>query len=76
MSVQISYKSNTLKKSSENHVLFVNDTFNTSNLKRYISSKEYSYVSDLLNINDKKEKIIIYEINSRKKIILVSIKKK
>ena len=76
MSVQINYKSNTLKKSSENHVLFVNDTFNTSNLKRYISSKEYSYVSDLLNINDKKEKIIIYEINSRKKIILVSIKKK
>ena len=76
MSVQISYKRNTLKKSSENHVLFVNDTFNTSNLKRYISSKEYSYVSDLLNINDKKEKIIIYEINSRKKIILVSIKKK
>ena len=76
MSVQINYKSNTLKKSSENHVLFVDDTFNTSNLKKYISSKEYLYVSDLLNINDKKAKIITYDINSKKKIILVSIKKK
>ena len=76
MTVKINYTSNPLKKNSENIVLFVDETFDISNLKKYISKSEYSYISDLLNINDKRIDIITYDISSKKKIILVSIKKK
>ena len=76
MPVKINYKSDTLKKNLENIVLFVDDTYSFSHLKKHISSSEYSYISDLINIKDKKKKIITYDVSSKKKIILVSVKKK
>ncbi len=76
MTVQINYNSNTLKKNSGNIVLFVDESFNITNLKKYISINEYSYILDLLKINDKKKNIITYDINSQRKIVLISIKKK
>ena len=76
MTVQINFKGNYVNKNSENLVLFVNDAFDISNLKKYISKSEYLYISDLLNINDKKKKIITYDINSKKKIVLVSVNNK
>ncbi len=76
MSVQINYKTSNLKKNSRNIVFFVDDAFRISNLKKYISKTEYSYISDLLNINDKKKRIITYDISSKKKVVLVSIKNK
>ena len=74
MSVEINYK-NIVKKNSENHVLFVEDIINISGLKKHISGKEYSFINDLLSVNDKKSKIISYDISSKKKIILVVINK-
>ena len=74
MSVEINYK-NTVKKNSENLVLFVDDILNISGLKKHISSKEYSFINDLLKVSNKKSKIISYDISSKKKIILVSINK-
>ena len=75
MSLQINYKNSSQKKISQNLVLFVDDTFSIKAIKKYILHKEYSYISDILSISDKKKNIIEFEINSKKKIILVSIKK-
>ena len=73
MSLKISYLSK-IKNRSSNDVLFVNEKFNISNLKKYISEKEFSYIHDLLKTSDLKKKMFLYEVNSKKKIILISIK--
>ena len=44
------------------------------NIKRYVSNSEFSYINDLLKSTDKK-KILVFEVNSKKKIVLISIKK-
>ena len=74
MSIEIYYKSSSLKKNSENLVLFTDERFSISPLKKTISNSEYAYITDLINISDKK-KIVKFDINSKRKIILVSIKK-
>ena len=58
MTVQISYKNTKTKNNTNNIVLFVDEKFNISNLKKYISGKEYSIISDLLKAKDIKKKII------------------
>ena len=52
MTVQINYKTNSQKKASSNLVLFVDEKFNLSRLKKYISNSEFSYISDLLKNSD------------------------
>ena len=74
MSVQIIYNNKLSKKSFSNLILFVDEKFNISSLKKYISSSEYSFISDLIKTKDLNKKIIIFDVNSRRKIILVSIK--
>ena len=76
MNVEINYKINPSKRNQGNLVLFVDDNYNISGLKKHISNSEFSYIHDLLKINDKKKNIITFDINSKKKIILVSVKKK
>ena len=44
-------------------------------LKKYISHSEQSYISDLLKTKDIKKKIQFFDINSKRKIILISLKK-
>ena len=75
MTVQINYKSNNVKKNSGNLVLFINDKINISSLKKEITRDEYTYISDLIDINNKKEEILTYDISSKRKIILIVIKK-
>ena len=75
MSIQINYKSSGLKTNSANLILFVDENFNISILKKYISSTEFSYISDLLKTSDFKKNLLFFEINSKKTIFLVSIKK-
>ena len=75
MTVQINYKNRGLKNPSANLVLFVEENFNISSLKKYISSVEFSYINGLLKTKDLKKDILFFEINSKKKIFLVSIKK-
>ena len=74
MSVQINYKS-AYKKNSINSVLFVDEKYSISDLKKFISNSEYSFVLDLLKTRDLNKKIISFDINSKRKIILVSLKK-
>jgi len=74
MPIKIKYSSKIKNKISCNTVLFVNDKFNINNLKKHISDKEFTYINDLLKTSDLKKKIFVYEVNSKKKIILISLK--
>ena len=71
MTVEINYKTNPSKRNQGNLALFVDDNYNISGLKKHISNSEFSYIHDLLKINDKKKNIITFDINSKKKIILL-----
>ena len=75
MSVKITYSNKATSKISGNLVLFVNESFSISNVKKYISQSESSYINDLLKTSDLKKNIFVFEVNSKKKIILISIKK-
>jgi leucyl aminopeptidase len=75
MPIKINYIKKTPTKSSSNFVLFVDEKFNTSNIKKIVSDTEFYYINDLLKTSDLKKKIFIYEVNSEKKIVLISIKK-
>ena len=74
MSIKITYSKKSKNKLSINTVLFVNEKFNTSNLKKFITSTELTYINDLLKTSDLKKNIFVYELNSKKKIVLISIK--
>ena len=71
----ITFKNNTTKKPSANLVLFVDEKFSISGLKKYLLNTEFSYISDLLKNSDLKKDLLFFEINSKKTIFLVSIKK-
>ena len=74
MSIKISYiKSD--DNPSGNSVLFVDEKFNCKNIKKYISSSEFSYINDLLKGCDLKKNIFVFELTSKRKIILISLKK-
>jgi len=75
MSIQINYKGFKIKKKSNNLVLFVDEKFNINGLKKHILDTEFSYISDLLKTNDLKKDLLFFEINSKKTIFLVAIKK-
>ena len=74
MSIKLSYSKKTISKSSSNLVLFSDEKYSTSGLKKYISNTELSYINDLLKTSDLKKNLQVFELNSKKKIILVSIK--
>jgi len=73
MSIQINYKNSSSKKPSTNLVLFTDEKFNINNLKKYISNLEFSYINDLLKTSDLKKNSLVFKVNSKKKIVLVSI---
>jgi len=75
MSIKINYLKKLSNKTSANVVLFVEEKFNISNLKKYITKTEFSYISDLLKNNDLKKDLLSFEVNSKKTVFLVSIKK-
>ena len=75
MSIKINYSNKTNGKFLGNTVLFVDEKFNINVLKKYLSNSEFSYISDLLKTCDLKKNLFIFEVNSKKKIVLISIKK-
>ena len=75
MSIKINYKNSIFKKSLGNLVLFADEKFNVNPLKKYISSLEFSYIADLLKTSDLSKNLFVFELNSKKKIVLISIKK-
>ena len=74
MSIKINYLKKADPEISANLVLFSNDKFNINSLKKYLTDKEFTYISDLLKTSDLKKNLFVYEVNSKKKIVLISIK--
>ena len=75
MSIEINYKKNETNKTSANLILFVDEKFNIKGLKKHMSNNEFSYISDLLKNSDLKKDLLFFDINSKKTIFLVSVKK-
>ena len=75
MTIQTNYKSSSSKKVSSNLILFVDEKFNISGLKKHISNSEFLYISDLLKTSDLKKDLLFFEVNSKKTVFLVSVKK-
>jgi len=67
MSIKINYSNKSISKSSANLVFFTDEKFNIGNLKKYISSNNFSYTDDLLKESDLKKNMFIFEVNSKKK---------
>tara|TARA_A100001015_G_scaffold74958_1_gene83196 strand:- start:5881 stop:7338 length:1458 start_codon:yes stop_codon:yes gene_type:complete len=74
MTIKISYSKKILDKSASNLVFFSNEKFNINSLKNNLSESDFNYISDLLKTADLKKKMLTFEINSKKKVVLVSIK--
>ena len=75
MSIKINYTNKAINNSSGNLVLFTNEKFDINSSKNYLSNFEFSYIKDLLKTSDLKKNLFVFELNSKKKIILISIKK-
>ncbi len=75
MSLLLNYKNVVSNKNGANIIYLVDEKFNISNLKKFISNSHYSFLTDLLKTSDIKREILNFEINSKKTIILVSLKK-
>ena len=74
MKIEINFKNRVSDKSERNFILFVDEKLNITGLKKILSNTEYSYISDLIRSEDQKKKILTFDINSKKKIILISFK--
>ncbi len=75
MSIKLNYSNKPSTQISSNLVLFCDEKYSVQGLKKYLSNNEYSYISDLLKTNELKKNLLVFEVNSKKKIVLVSIKK-
>ena len=67
MSIKISFKKTIAVKTSSNLVLFVDEKFNSKLIKKYISNSEFSYISELLKTSDLNKKMLVFNLNSKKK---------
>ncbi|MBD1166469.1 leucyl aminopeptidase [Pelagibacterales bacterium SAG-MED07] len=75
MTIKINYKNTGSKKPSNNLVLFVDEKFDLNPIKKHLSNSEFSYINDLLKTSDLTKNLFVFELSSKKKIVLVSIKK-
>ncbi len=75
MAIQINYKNKLVNKNTSNLILFVDEKFNISSLKKFLSSSEYLFISDLIKTKNLEQKIINFDLNSKRKIILISLNK-
>ena len=75
MNVQIKYNNSLSKKYLKNKLFFVDESLNIQLLKKFITSKEYSYLSDLLKNIDNKKKVSLFQYSSSQSIILIKLKK-
>ena len=74
MSIKINYSNQKSSKLYSNLILFTNDKFNLTYVKKNLTNNEFLYINDLLKSSDLKKNILLFELNSKKKVILISIK--
>ncbi len=75
MTILINHNYKSLKKNPRNLILFANEVFNISDLKQNFSKGEYSHILELLKVRDTKKKILSFDLNSKKKVFLISVSK-
>ncbi len=75
MSIEIIYKSKDDKNNLSNVILFIEEKFEISSIRKHISTSEYSFVADLFKKVDQKKNLITFDISSKKRIVLVFLKK-
>ena len=75
MTILINHNYKSLKKNPRNSILFVDEMFNISGLKQNFSKAEYFHILELLKARDTKKKILSFDLNSKKKVFLVSVSK-
>ena len=75
MSIQINYKKNPKNTSQRNLILFSNEKFDLKPLKKHMSGSDYNLLSDLIKTKNLKQKILTFDLSSKKKIILIAITK-
>ena len=75
MTLLLNYKNVVSKKNNTNVLYLVDEKFNIQGLKKNTSNLEYSFLTDLLKTSDIKKEILSFKINSKKTIILISLKK-
>ena len=68
MNIKVNFKKQAFIKSNANLILFADEKFNITALKKHIPNSEYSYISDLLKKKHTKKKIVTFEISSKKKL--------
>ena len=74
MSIKINYSNKAINKSLANLVLFADEKFSSNGLKKYLSNSEFTYIDDLLKTSDLKKNMFVFDVNSEKKLVLISIK--
>ena len=74
MSILINYKNNILKAKISNLIFFVDEKFSLTGLKKYFTDTENRFINDVLKSHNLSKKIISFDISSKKKIFLISVK--
>ena len=57
MNIKVNFKKQAFSKSNANLILFADEKFNITGLKKHISNSEYSYISDFLKKKILKKKL-------------------
>ena len=76
MTVKITYRNEISKKNSQNLILFVDEKFNISGIKKYISNSDFILISDLLKTRDEKKKNTSFRHKFKKENNIGFIKEK
>ena len=74
MSIKINYQNNISNK-SQLILSYLLMKISILMVKKIYFNSEFSYISDLLKTSDLKKDLLFFEINSKKTVFLVSIKK-
>ena len=67
MTIKINYTNKTINKEASNLVLFCDEKYSISRIKKYLSNDEFSYINDLVKTIDVKKNLFIFEVNSKKR---------
>ena len=63
MTIKINYTNKTINKLASNLVLFCDEKYSTSGIKKYVSDAEFSYINDLIRTIDVKKNLFFFEVN-------------
>ena len=76
MHVHINYKKTLKIEANSSYIIFADENFNVNSFKNTVTKSEFSFISELLKNSDRKKNFLDFQVSSKKKIILVSVKEK